>query len=65
MQYVKADVEESKRIYEDALELLEDLGDIPEELHEKIKEEQNVQTIKSWLKLAAKAESMEQFIEQM
>ena len=50
---------------EDVLELLEDLGNIPEELRKKIKEEQDVQTIKSWLKLSARVESIEQFIEQM
>ena len=50
---------------EDVLELLEDLGNIPEELRKKIKEEQDMQTIKLWLKLSARVESIEQFIEQM
>ena len=47
------------------LELLEDLGEIPEELRNKIEEEENLDVIKSWIKLAAKSESIEQFIEQM
>ena len=45
--------------------MLEDLGNIPEELRKKIKEEQDMQTIKLWLKLSARVESIEQFIEQM
>ena len=50
---------------EDILELLEDLGDIPKELREKIEKQEDMITIKAWLKLAAKAESIEQFTKQM
>lgn len=50
---------------ESVLELLEDLGDIPQELREKIEEQEDITIIKSWHKLAAKAESIEQFREQM
>lgn len=110
LQYVKADLEESSRDYEDdfvrglqqtvqkvkknremgvrymawhemlkeerndgriegriesVLELLEDLGEIPKELREKIEEQEDIDIIKAWHKLAAKSESIEQFIEQM
>ena len=47
------------------LELLEDLGEIPEELRDKIEEQEDLAILKVWHKLAAKAESIEQFIEQM
>ena len=47
------------------VELLEDLGEIPEELREKMEEQEDLDVIKSWVKLAAKVESIEQFMEQM
>lgn len=47
------------------LELLEDLGEIPQELRDKIEEQEDIATLKAWHKLAAKAESIEQFMEQM
>ena len=47
------------------LELLEDLGEIPQELREKIEEQEDLAILKVWHKLAAKAESIEQFMEQM
>ena len=42
--------------------LLNDLGDVPSELSKKIMAEKNPDTLNQWLKAAAKAESIEQFI---
>ncbi len=50
---------------ESILELLEDLGDIPEELRDKIEEQEDLAILKVWHKLAAKVESIERFMEQM
>ena len=43
------------------LELLEDLGVVPEELKEKICAESNLDTLKFWHKLAAATISVEEF----
>ena len=45
--------------------LLEDLGTIPDEAYEKIMAETDEEKLHIWLKLAAKADSMEQFLENM
>ncbi len=50
---------------EDILELLEELGDIPRDLYERVFAEKDLQQLKKWLKLVAKAESIEQFVEKM
>ena len=50
---------------EDIIELLEELGTISEELKEKVMSETNLNTLRRWLKQAAKAESIEQFMQQM
>ena len=50
---------------EDIMELLEDYGVIPEELHKKILNEQDPDTLKKWLKLAAKVSSMDEFAAKM
>ena len=50
---------------ESILKLLEDYGDVPEELHKKILSEQDPNTLKKWLKLAAKASSIEEFVAKM
>lgn len=47
------------------LELLEGIAVVPEELREKIMEERNLTTLKRWHKLAAGADSIEQFINEM
>lgn len=47
------------------LELLEELGRIPEEIREKILSERNLEILKKWHKTAAKAESIEQFLVNM
>ena len=43
--------------------LLNDLGDVPSELSKKIVSEKNPDILNQWLKAAAKAESIEQFIQ--
>ena len=50
---------------EDILELLEELGTVEAELETKIRSEKNIKTLSSWLKLAAKADSIEQFMKEM
>lgn len=50
---------------ENVLSLLSDLSDVPESLREKIMNETDLNTLRHWLKLAAKAESIEQFENQM
>ncbi len=47
------------------LELLEELGDIPKELCERISAEKDSQQLKRWLKLAARVETIEQFVVKM
>ena len=54
-----------ERSIEDIMELLEDYEVIPEELHKKILSEQDPDTLKKWLKLAAKVSSMDEFIAKM
>jgi hypothetical protein len=43
------------------LELLEDYGEIPDNLKERIEQEESIDTLKKWHKLAAKASSLEEF----
>jgi hypothetical protein len=45
------------------LEFLKDLGKIPEDLKEKIKEEKDLQILSRWHKLSARANSIEDFIQ--
>ena len=58
------DVQETRRISkaegkaEDVLELLTELGAVSEELRRTVKD---LEKLKTWLKLAAKTESVEQF----
>lgn len=46
---------------EDILELLEELGEVSEEARQNILSETNLEILKKWHKIAAKAESIEQF----
>ena len=43
------------------LDLLEEYGKVPEELKEKIAAQDDKETLKDWLKLAARSESLEDF----
>lgn len=47
---------------EAVLEFLEDLGEIPEYVRERIMNEKDLQTLTRWFKLAAKADSFEEFL---
>ena len=50
---------------EDVIMLLEDIGFISDDLREKIMKETDFDVLKRWLKLVIKAESVEQFINEM
>lgn len=50
---------------ESITELLESLGMIPEALKERIKSEKNLNTLKAWYKIAIKAESIDQFMQEI
>lgn len=43
------------------LELLEEMGKVPKELENRIMEQHNPETLSKWLKLAARAETIEEF----
>ncbi len=45
------------------LELLEELGNIPEDLRGKIQQENDLEKLKAWHKMSAKAESIDEFRE--
>lgn len=47
------------------IELLEELGSVPENLQEKILNEKDLLVLKKWHRLAAKADSIEQFAEML
>ena len=47
------------------LELLEDIGTIPEEIRERIHNEKDIKVLNGWLKQAAKAESIDEFVSKM
>ena len=67
------DVQETRRVSkeegkaegkaEDILEFLSDLGTVPEELRRTIMETTDLEKLKMWLRLAAKADNLEQFRE--
>ena len=48
---------------QDILELLEDIGTVPDDLKQVIEAETDSNTLSTWLKPAAKAESIEEFRE--
>ncbi|MFR9236216.1 MAG: hypothetical protein ACLVLH_25885, partial [Eisenbergiella massiliensis] len=50
---------------ESILEILEELGTVPEELRRRLLEETDLQRLKNWLKEAIKAASIEDFTENM
>lgn len=60
---VKIAVAEAK--IEDLIEFLSEYGQIPEAIQNKIKQERDLQILSKWVKLAAKAESIEEFVAQM
>ena len=50
---------------ESVLELLEDIGTITDEVRERIHNEKDIKVLNSWLKLAAKSESIDEFVSKM
>jgi hypothetical protein len=50
---------------EDILELLEELGDVPDILRKKIQKQNDTTVLSKWLRLAAKTSSIEEFEEKM
>lgn len=69
------DVQETRRLSraegkaegkaESVLELLEDLGEIPDELKKKVMAQKDLEVLKKWHKVAARAESIAQFKEKI
>ena len=47
------------------LEILSELGNIPDKLQESIMKRKNIEELKHWVKLAAKASSIEEFQNQI
>ncbi len=47
---------------ESVLELLEEFGEVPEQLRAAVLGQHDINTLKAWLKYAAKVQSMEDFI---
>lgn len=56
---------ELNRSRQDILDLLEDLGDIPQDIHARIHMENNTEALRQWLKAAAKAISFDAFREKI
>ncbi|MGN1166843.1 MAG: hypothetical protein ACI4S2_10510 [Lachnospiraceae bacterium] len=52
----------SKGKSEAVLDILEDLGEVPEDLRQRISDEKNLTVLKKYLQQAVKSESIEQFI---
>lgn len=50
---------------DDILELLSDFGVVPQDIQARIREEQSERVLTGWLRLAAKAASLEEFAEKM
>lgn len=61
------DVQETRRISraEFLIEILEDIGPVPEEVKTRILSERDPEQLKKWRRAAVKAESVEQFVESM
>ena len=47
------------------LELLEDYGTVPEKILNQIHQEKNIDTLRKWHKLAARVNSIEEFVSQI
>ena len=55
----------ASRVAQNILDLLEDLGTLPDQTKERIAKEQNEDVLSAWLKLAARADSIEEFQSKM
>ena len=62
-QGIEKGIEQGKKLgkQNDIIELLDDIGEVSEALKAKIRKEENRDILKKWLKLAAKAETVEEF----
>lgn len=59
--YYEREEADQNRAVQDILELLEDCGEVSEELKNKIKVQTDKETLRRWHRLAARAESLEEF----
>ncbi|MBQ8233788.1 MAG: hypothetical protein IJZ34_17980 [Lachnospiraceae bacterium] len=50
---------------ESILELLEEYGTVPDDIRERLEKERSASVLKKWHKLAAKVDSLEEFVEKM
>lgn len=64
MYYAKKDGQIEARV-QDIMDLLEDYGEMPGEVRKRLEEETNLNVLKSWHKIAAKAQSMQEFVDKM
>ena len=55
----------AEAVLEMLLELMNDLGEIPDELRNRITSEKDLETLKKWHRLAARSESLDEFLEKM
>ena len=55
----------AEAVLEMLLELMDDLGEIPDELRNRITSEKDLETLKKWHRLAARSESLDEFLEKM
>ena len=55
----------TEAVLEMLLELMNDLGEIPDELRNRIASEKELETLKKWHRLAARSESLDEFLEKM
>ncbi|MBD2843646.1 hypothetical protein IDH44_00465 [Paenibacillus sp. IB182496] len=62
-KWMKQGIEQGKK--EAALELMQDLGAVSDQVKLKILKETKADQLKYWLKLAAKAQSMDEFVRLM
>lgn len=55
----------TEAVLEMLLELMSNLGEIPDELRNRITSEKDLETLKKWHRLAARSESLDEFLEKM
>ena len=60
---IEKGIEQGKKLgkQNDIIELLDDIGEVSETLKAKIRKEENRDILKNWLKLSAKAETIDEF----
>lgn len=64
MYYAKRDGKIEARV-QSILELLEDYGEIPEEVRQRLEGETNLGVLKEWHKIAARAQSIQEFVDKI